>query len=93
MIKCCPPIIEQIEFDINPDLLIPINNSTIILPTQEVNLCELKRKIICDYYKILSDLRKGKSPDLTFLIDEISSVTISDEINSNILQYYLNNYG
>lgn len=90
-IRCCPPIVERIEYEIDNYNILPINNSTIILPTQDVELCPLKQKVICEYQKIISELEKGKKPSLTFLIDEISSITISNDIDSSVLQYYLNN--
>lgn len=37
-------------------------------------LCELKEKIICDFYKILDQLECGIQPDLEFLLEEISFV-------------------
>ena len=43
------------------------------------NLCELKNKIICDFYSIINKLECGIQPDLEFLLQEISLVYIYNE--------------
>ena len=62
-----------------------------ILPETDIDL--LKDKIICEYKLIISELEKGRRPDLEFLLEEISVVDLESEIDNRefIIQYYLNN--
>lgn len=76
----CNPIQESYEF---PILTNSENNSPNIYIEDyypNINsLCELKKKIICDFYSIINKLECGIQPDLEFLLQEISLVYIYDE--------------
>lgn len=76
----CNPIQEPYEF---PILTNSENNSPNIYIEDyysNINsLCELKKKIICDFYSIINKLECGIQPDLEFLLQEISLVYIYDE--------------
>ena len=39
-------------------------------------ICDLKEKVVCEYYQILQDLECGKHPDLEFILQEISLIDI-----------------
>lgn len=60
-------------------------------------LNKLKRKIICDFNKLLSRLGKGYKQDYEFILEEMSAIELIekgwlDTRESLIyLQYYLNN--
>lgn len=91
--KCCPPIIPIFEFDLTDDIFIPSVNDINIPITPETDIDLLKDKIICEYKLIISELEKGRRPDLEFLLEEISVVDLESEIDNRefIIQYYLNN--
>lgn len=58
-----------------------VNNNDIennYQPTLD-ELCELKRKIICDFQDIMNKLECGIQPDLEFLLQEISLIYIYDD--------------
>ena len=70
----CNPIQKPFEFPI-----IDNNNSNIYIEDYypEINnLCDLKKKIICDFYDIINKLECGIQPDLEFLLQEISLIYI-----------------
>lgn len=92
--NCCKPIITNFEFDISNDIFIQENQNNIkipIIPITDITL--LKDKIICEYQWIITQLERGYVPDLEFLLEEISTVELENEIDNRefIIQYYLNN--
>ena len=91
--KCCPPIIPIFEFDLTNDIFIPSVNDINIPITPETDIDLLKDKIICEYKLIISELERGRKPDLEFLLEEISVVDLENELDNRefIIQYYLNN--
>ena len=91
--KCCPPIIPIFEFDLTDDIFIPSVNDINIPITPETDIDLLKDKIICEYKLIISELERGRKPDLEFLLEEISVVDLENELDNRefIIQYYLNN--
>lgn len=92
---CCNPIIEPYEFEIDDKSIIVSNiknNLKIpIQPTADIDL--LKDKVICEYKRIISDLERGRTPTLDFLLEEISAIDLNTEIDNRefIISYYLNN--
>lgn len=91
--KCCPPIISNFEFDINSDILISIQQDIKLPIVPETDIDLLKDKIICEYKLIISELERGRKPNIEFLLEEISAVTLENELDNRefIIQYYLNN--
>lgn len=90
--KCCNPIIQIFEFEINDDIIVSNSKDYFpIAPQTDIEL--LKDKVICEYKKIISDLENGLKPDIEFLLEEISTIDIEKEIDNRefIVQYYLNN--
>lgn len=91
--KCCKPIIENFEFELNDDIFVA-NNQNIKIPIEPITDIDfLKDKIICEYKYIISELEKGHYPNLEFILEEISVVDLENEIDNRefIVQYYLNN--
>lgn len=89
---CCPPILIPIEIiDDNDNNIGGLNNNIIkkTFPLNQVEICPLKEKVICEYFKILSNLKRGKQDDLEFLLEEISAILLQD--SNSVLQYYINN--
>ncbi len=75
MNRCgCNPVPEPFEFPIQnrPEVVV------IDCPRKE-NLCELKKKIICEFLDVINKLECGIQPDLELLLEEISFVYIYDE--------------
>ena len=91
--KCCPPIIPIFEFEISNDIFISSVKNINIPITPETDIDLLKDKIICEYKSIISELEQGHKPDLKFLLEEISVVSLENELDKRefIIQYYLNN--
>ena len=91
--RCCPSLIPYFEFELSGDIFIPSAKKAKlpILPETDIDL--LKDKIVCEYKLIISELEKGRRPDLEFLLEEISVVDLESEIDNRefIIQYYLNN--
>ena len=91
--KCCPSLIPYFESELSNDIFISSAKKVKlpILPETDIDL--LKDKIICEYKLIISELEKGRRPDLEFLLGEISVVDLESEIDNRefIIQYYLNN--
>lgn len=58
---------------------------------------KLKRKIICEFQKLLCLTEKGHKPDYQFILEEISLVGLSSDNLLDkrrlifIIQFYLNN--
>lgn len=81
----CIPVQEKFEFPIidPPDTSNIIHNSSLIddynPSCANDTICDLKRKIISDFYGILKQLECGSQPDLEFLLQEISLVYISND--------------
>ena len=74
----CNPIQEPFEFPIIDKNLKQEIHIEDYYPNL-CNICELKEKIIYDFYSIISKLNCGIQPDLEFLLEEISMVYIYDE--------------
>ena len=76
MRQCCNPSPEPFEFPIDSNIITSNVGSDVIL--QDVlncgTICELKQKIICEFYDILHKLECGIQPDLELLLEEISVV-------------------
>lgn len=92
--RCCNPIIENFEFELNDDIFIQGNNQDLKIPIEPITDIDfLKDKIICEYKLIISELEKGHKPNLEFILEEISAVDLENEIDNRefIVQYYLNN--
>lgn len=92
--KCCSPIIPIFEFDISDDIFTSSAGDNINIPiVPETDIDLLKDKIICEYKLIISKLEQGHKPDLDFLLEEISTVDLENELDNRefIVQYYLNN--
>ena len=71
MIRCnCIPSSEQFEFEIPEENSISITFN----PQDNSNIDKLKKKIICEYLKIIDKLKCGSQPDLEFLLEEISLI-------------------
>lgn len=88
----CNPIIPIYEYEIPSGILVTSQNLKIPI-NQNTDISLLKDKVVCEYFLIISQLEKGKRPDLEFLLEEISAIDIEQEIDNRefILQYYLNN--
>lgn len=77
MISCGCISQYPIEFPIHDDSTNTKNSQIILKDVLEENqgtICDLKRKIICDFYKIFNKLKCGIQPDLGLLLEEISVV-------------------
>ena len=75
---CCKNEPTQIEFPIidnDKNQEIHIDNYCI----ETNNLCELKEKIIQDFFNIVNKLECGIQPDLEFLLQELSVIDIYEE--------------
>lgn len=72
----CNPIPVPYEFPINDSISSNIGSDVIFesIDLNQGTICELKQKIICDFYNILRKLECGIQPDLEFLLEEISVV-------------------
>lgn len=90
---CCKPIIPIFEFEITNDILVSEKQNVILPITPETDIELLKDKIICEYKLIITELERGRRPDLEFLLEEISVVELEKELDNRefIVQYYLNN--
>lgn len=94
---CCKQFISPLltyEVNNSRDLLFAQDDLKLpILPETDIDL--LKEKVICEFTKIISDLEMGIQTDLEFLLEEISAITLDNEIDNRefIIQYYLNNNG
>lgn len=91
--KCCIPINQDFEFPINNNIL-TVNDKILININDDYTDIELlKNKIICDYQKLLTELYKGKKPDISTILEEISIVDLDSDLDKRefIIQYYLNN--
>ena len=91
---CRSPIIFVQEYEISEGILTTpsdINIEVQMIPQTDINL--LKEKIICEYQRILTQLERGNSPDLQFILNEISVVELESDLDKReyIIQYYLNN--
>ena len=91
--RCCRPLIPIFEFEISNDIFISSVKNINIPITPETDIDLLKDKIICEYKSIISELEQGHKPDLEFLLEEISVVSLENELDKRefIIQYYLNN--
>ena len=91
--KCCAPLIPIFEFKLGDDIFIPSVKDINLQITPETDIDLLKDKIICEYKLIISELERGRKPDLEFLLEEISAVDLGNELDNRefIIQYYLNN--
>ena len=91
--KCCKPIIPIFEYNISDDIFISGVKDINLSITPETDIDLLKDKIICEYKQIISELEKGRRPNLEFLLEEISAVDLENELDNRefIIQYYLNN--
>lgn len=92
----CSPIISPEEFIYGTRIVFSKEYSylfTSIVCPQEVR--DLKDKVICEFQKIISELKKGHKPSLEFLLEEISAINLADEESLDrskfVIQYYLNN--
>lgn len=60
----------------------------------DVLVNELENKVIREFECLLSRIKKGYSPNLEFLLEEISILDIYKEIDTRLaltmLQYYIN---
>lgn len=92
-IRCCPPVIQPLEYEIDNNLILGQDGNIHIPIVPETDIDLLKDKIICEYLQIISDLERGQYSDLRFLLEEISLVELEQEINNRefYVQYYLNN--
>lgn len=60
-------------------------------------LNNLKRKVICDFNKLLSRISKGYKEDYEFILEEISAIDsiengwVDSKLSLIYIQYYLNN--
>ena len=90
---CCKPIIPIFEFNISNDIFIPGDTNVVLPIDPETDIDLLKDKIICEYKLIISELERGRKPNLEFLLEEISVVDLENELDNRefIIQYYLNN--
>ena len=73
----CNPVPIPFEFPISNSISSNVGSDVIfgdIELSNQGTICELKRKIICDFYDILKKLQCGIQPDLEFLLEEISVV-------------------
>lgn len=90
---CCNPKSIPIEYPIIDSYFPEINLNKCFCQDWE-EICKLKQKIICEFWKVLHGLNCGIQPDLQFLLQEISYLyAISDkgmgvEISKNIQQEY-----
>lgn len=81
----CNPIQEKFEFPIiDIENISTITNSSSLIddynPSCSNNdICELKKKIVLEFKKILKQLECGIQPDLEFLLQEMSLVYISND--------------
>lgn len=91
--RCCAPLIPIFEFKLGDDIFIPSVKDINLQITPETDIDLLKDKIICEYKLIISELERGRKPDLEFLLEEISAVDLENELDNRefIIQYYLNN--
>ena len=91
--KCCRPIIPIFDIPISDDIFIPSVKDIKIPITPETDIDLLKDKIICEYKLIISELERGRRPNLDFLLEEISLVELNNEVDNRefYIQYYLNN--
>lgn len=91
--KCCIPINQDFEFPINNNILTVNDKISININDNYTDIELLKNKIICDYQKLLTELYKGKKPDISTILEEISIVDLDSDLDKRefIIQYYLNN--
>lgn len=91
MIKCgCNPVPTPIEFEL--PLLPSQRKCKISLKKRELDLEALEKEVICDYNKILKNLRCGIQPDLFEIKNKISMIDL--EINyKNIMMIQSNGHG
>lgn len=91
--KCCESILPYRESELTEDIFLATKTNLQIPLIPETDIDLLKDKIICEYKWIISELEKGHTPELEFLLEEISAVDIENEIDNRefIIQYYLNN--
>lgn len=91
--KCCIPINQDFEFPINNNILTVNDKISININDDYTDIELLKNKIICDYQKLLTELYKGKKPDISTILEEISIVDLDSDLDKRefIIQYYLNN--
>lgn len=94
--KCCSPVITNFEFEISNDIIVSSSNisSNIKIPIEPItDIDQLKEKVICEYLYIISELEKGNTPNLEFILEEISLIDLHNEIDNRefVVQYYLNN--
>lgn len=91
--KCCIPINQDFEFPINNNILTVNDKISININDDYTDIELLKNKIICDYQKFLTELYKGKKPDISTILEEISIVDLDSDLDKRefIIQYYLNN--
>lgn len=91
--RCCIPINSDFEFPIDNNILTINDKLRINLNEDYTDIEKLKEKIICDFQKILTELNKGKNPDINTLLEEISVVELDLDLDKRefIVQYYLNN--
>lgn len=92
----CAPIISPEQFIDGSAILYNQQLSPLFSPVADPDEVKaLKDKVICEFQKIMSDLRKGIKPPLEFLLEEISAINLAEENSLNnskfIIQYYLNN--
>lgn len=67
---------QPIEFPISEQVNVITNTPFILeIPYSDYS-CQLKEKIICNFNDILSELECGILPDLSFLLEEISSLDV-----------------
>ena len=97
MSQCCNPTTQPIEFPIIDKFepIIPYEEECSCLTEEEI--CELKQKIICEYWDIIHKLNCGINIDLNFILQEISQVYINSlkgfgvEINYSTMKEFNNN--
>lgn len=87
--RCCNDIVPVEIFEIPSNENLNLQNESYIEP--QIDLSELKDKIICDFKRIFMQLQKGYKPDLEFLLEEISLIDYNLDNKEYIVQYYLNN--
>lgn len=79
MRRCCCNQEDQIEL---PIIDYVVQNKFEFEEKKTEDFCELKHKIICEFYNIIKSLECGKQPDLELILQEISLIYMNDERNT-----------
>lgn len=84
MNRCgCNPVPEPFEYTIKENSRKKINGDFKELFPIEIDLDELKEKLICEFEEILDKLECGLRPDLEFILRDLSWIYIKEKIFEN----------